>query len=180
MLLLAALPGAGADWQIEAPRTCGAVSELRIESPPFECEASPDGRFIPRVPGGQHALEADQPDLPFFVRLIPIPRACAARIEIVEISSLETNVPEIRPTARHELREDEEGRRWVERVPCHRGPVYAEDVFWPSNALSISYATQGTQRWSRIVFYPLQYNPFRGILRWNRFIEARLFWMSTE
>jgi hypothetical protein len=178
LFAFATVSSADAGWDVEVPAFCGAVTRLHVEALPFAIAADGNGGFVPRVAGGQHALEAGQPDLPFLVRLIPIPRACTARLEIVEISRLETNTPEVKPVARHEAREDDEGRRWVEHVPGERGPVYVQDAFWPPDAISITYASQGTQRWARIVFHPLQYNPIRGILRWNKSIEARLHWQA--
>lgn len=163
-------------WDVEAPIECGQTTRLRAESTAWEAAQSDDGSFVPRMAGGLHSLTADQPDLPFFVRMILIPRNCAAAIEIQHVDCTETNVPPVSPVAREEMRENDAGHRWVERVPGQRSPIYERDAFWPEQILTISYASQGTQRWARIVFYPLQYNPRQGILRWNQRVEARLTW----
>lgn len=178
---MVALAVCGADaiadaWDVEPPRECGQTTRLLAESTTWDYAQSDDGGFVPRIAGGVHSLTSDQPDLPFLVRLIPIPRDCAAVIEILHVQLVETNVPPISPVARDEMREDTDGNRWLERLPGKRGPIYERDAFWPEEILTISYASQGTQRWARIVFYPLQYNPKQGILRLNQRVEARLTW----
>ncbi len=177
-LIAAWVGAASAAWELVPPPTCGSVTRLRAGAPSLELAPGPDGGVVPRILGEHRSLDAGQPDLPFLARLVPVPLGCEARIEIVMMESVETNVPPIRPVARREARREEDGRRWLERVAATPGPAYTEDAFWPSDTLSISYASQGTQRWARIIFRPLQYNPIRGILRWNRSLDARLHWQA--
>lgn len=163
-------------WYVESPRECGQTTRLQVESPAWEPAQAEDGSFVPHMADGFHSLTADQPDLPFLVRMIAIPGKCTAEIEILKVERVETNMPPVRPVPRDEMRENDEGHRWLERVHGKRGPIYERDAFWPEDVLTVSFASQGTQRWARIVFYPLQYNPKQGILRWNQRVQAMLTW----
>ncbi|HMP76502.1 MAG TPA: C25 family peptidase propeptide domain-containing protein [Kiritimatiellia bacterium] len=155
-------------------------TRLRVGVPAFDGEPQPDGSVIPRVPDGKHAIESGNPNLPFLLRMIPVPRNCVAQIEITRLIHVETNSPPITPVPTRELQETEDGRRSVKETLIPRGPGFERNGFWPVEPLEISYAAQGTQRWARIVFHPLQYNPVQGMLRWNKSIEARLVWNEQK
>lgn len=166
--------GSAQEWVLESPLHCTDVTRLEITSPPFHLEESTDG-IIPRIPGAMHAISAGQPDLPYFVKVISIPTSCVARVKVNRLDTSETNIAKIAtalaPTVDYSSEEPSASLRRSEA-----GPAYFEDAFWPESSIQISYAVQAGQRWARIVFYPLQFNPVRGILRWVKKVEADLEW----
>lgn len=174
---LAAGVACAATWELDPPAACGTVSLSRFQSDGYALVEQVDGTVIPRVQGGGHERAVGEPHLPFLARRLSIPRGCEAEIEILSVESVETNTPSIKPVNAHVLRE-EGGVRRLEPVSAERAALYQVDAFWPPEPMEIQYATQGTQCWARVVINPIQYNPVRGILRWNKSIEARLHWRA--
>lgn len=163
-------------WELDPPLTCGETTVTRFESAPYSIEEQTDRTFIVSIPAGAYRfMAAGEPHLPFLVRRIAVPKGCVAEIEILNIEVSETNAPTIQPTPRLEARESPHGQH-VEPAPASESETYRADTFWPPQLVEIDYASQGKQRWARVLINPVQYNPVRGILRWNKTIEARLVW----
>ena len=173
--LACALTCAGATgWQLDAPPACPGVTACRVAAPAVEWTAGPEGA-VPRVAGGAHHGKPGEPDLPLLVRILPVPEGCVATVEFVQVEMRETNGVRVAPVPAQEIVEDGAGHL-LRPAPADRSAVYSEDRYWPASPLQVEVADRGTQRWARVVFYPLQYNPVTGVVRWNRAVEARLIW----
>lgn len=164
---------------MDAPVTCGDETRCRVEMPPPSFERQTSGDIIPHVEGGHYTHASGEPNLPVFVRVVPVPFHCEAEIKVVSLQSHETNAVQIGAVDGAVAQEDAAGHRVVVPVASVRSSIYDVDAWWPTEPLEIGYATQGTQRWARIVFHPFQYNPVQHLLRWNESLEARLTWNST-
>ena len=165
--------------ELDAPAACDTDTFLRFQSDGYALVDQVDGTVIPRMQGADYIRTAGEPHLPLIVRRLSIPKGCEAEIEIISMDSIETNTPPIKPANAHVLREHD-GLRHLEPVVPERASMYQVDTFWPNEPMEIQYATQGTQRWARVVVNPIQYNPVRGILRWNHSINARLVWREPK
>ncbi len=163
-----------------APTQCNSETEWRVEVRGASLEGQADGVSIPRVPHGVHMNEAGEPDLPFLVELVPVLRDCDAEIVVERVESHETNGVQIAARGGYSIGEDANGNPCVVPVAADPSAVYQRDAWWPAQPLEVSYAVQGKQRWARFVFHPFQYNPVRGILRFNDRMDARLIWRSTK
>lgn len=167
-------------WELEAPRACGETTRSIFESAPYAIEEQSDGTFVIRIVDGAYRfMDGGDPQIPFLVRRLPVPNGCVAKIEYVQILVSETNAPAIQPVPAHELKEMH-GSPHVVPVASAPSAVYETDAFWPPEQMELQYVTQGTQRWARVVINPIQVNPVRGILRWNRYIEAHLTWHPLD
>lgn len=163
-------------WELEPPLACGETVTLRFESAPYFLEEQADDTVVVRIPDGDYRfMNGGDPQIPFELRRIDIPKNCEAAVELVKVEISETNSPSIQPVPAMEAREAH-GSQHVEQVPAKPSSVYEADSFWPPDLIEIRYATQGARRWATVVINPVQYNPVRGILRWNKHIEARLTW----
>ena len=177
--MLLAAGAFAAEWRLESPKSCGEVTFSRFHSVEYALIEKPDGTVVLQMPDALYGRIPGEPHLPMFVRGLPIPKNCQAEIEFIAAEFVETNTPPIKPISAHVLSETD-GIQRADRVDAMRAPMYAEDAFWPLESMQIQYAAQGTQRWARVTIHPLQYNAVRGILRWNKFIEARLVWREVE
>lgn len=165
---------AGDGWQLDAPPACPGVTACRISAPVVEWRAGAEGA-VPWVEGAARYARPGEPDLPLLVRVLPVPQGCEAAVELVQIDAQETNGVAVAPVPAQEIVEADTGRQ-LRSAPAARSAVYGEDRLWPASPLRVEVADRGTQRWARVAFYPLQYNPVTGVVRWNRTVEARLIW----
>ncbi len=171
---------AGASEQAITPDGCNTETAWRIELGAASLEVQPDGSIIPRVADGVHMNAAGTPDLPYRVQLLPVSRDCVATIAIDRLVSHETNGISVAVRSGYQLGEDENGNPRVVPAESERSVVYSRDAWWPEEPLEVSYFIQGRQRWARLVYHPFQYNPVRGMLRYNDLIDARLIWRETH
>ena len=165
-------------WQLDVPAECPGVTRCRVDIPEVDLHPGPDGA-VPQVSGAVRGVRAGEPDLPVLVRVLPVPEGCEATVELVSVDAVETNGVIIAPVPAQEAVEVD-GQSRLRPIPGGRSGAYREDAFWPPEAVKVQMADRGTQRWARVVCYPLQYNPVTGVLRWNRSVEARLVWRRPE
>lgn len=161
--------------EAEDPSVCGRATRVRAECAAFTWEHVREGR-VPRVEGAIYSAGAGEPDLPAVVKLVALPLHCRARVVLRAVDSAVTNVSDIAPAYAPSIRYTDEGGAIPELTRSSPGEIYRRDAFWPPEPLEIRYAVQAGQHWARVAFYPLQFNPVRGILRWNKRLEAELVW----
>lgn len=162
------------EWELQAPPSCGSVTECRVVTSKLHFDQTPDG-VVPRVDGDQRGLVPGYPDLPVLVRVISIPVHCAAEVRIDRVDMVETGGVRVVAVPGQRVVEDGDRRR-LEPAPAEPAGVFSQNAFWPDAPLRVEVADRGTQRWARVICYPVQYNPVTGALRWNRVVEARLLW----
>lgn len=174
----AACAVAGTEWTLDAAASCPTVTPFRVVSSGFSL-ASSDYGILPTIDGGFRSSEPAVPDVPFLVRLLPLPSTCDLEVVARVVDCVETNSPLIAPVASGHVVEEMGGAR-LATARTKLGEVYSRDAFWPANVADVRIAAQGTQRWARVAIYPVQVNPVTRQVRWNRVIEGELIFKSGQ
>ena len=166
--------GADASVQVLASDSRGMTLELVTASfdvTPVAVEGQEFERL--RVPSYVHGVTATagSPQLPLKGVLIDLPEGRRARLTVLETASRQLSGYRVFPAPEHRVAETEE----LVEVFCLDAAAYRRDAFYPQGPAELSgtYLFRGEGR-QRILFYPLQFNPASGELRYHERIRVRV------
>lgn len=142
----------------------GSVMLFTATSSGFSLDEEESGR-LPVLDGTVRRLVAGVPDLPYWVRMVPLERGTKLRLLSEQSRVTDFGTVMIAPVPTHKLDpyDPESGRLIAERI--EDPDVYSRDAWWPASLVEITEAKQGTQRWARVVINLFQYQPKSGALR---------------
>ncbi|OQW94453.1 MAG: hypothetical protein BWK77_09260 [Verrucomicrobia bacterium A1] len=166
-------------WTLPASVSAAAPMDFSVSVTGFDAQPE-NGGYVLRIGGQAAPLRPGAPDVPVLARTVSGIGGYVARVRVkateheefsnVVVAAAETRVPDHTNPDRPELK----------AVRVASDPAYAGNEFWPPAVIVVQEASMGTQKFVRIECRPIQYNPATHTVRFNREIEAQLWFESQE
>jgi hypothetical protein len=139
-----------------------------------------DGGYVLRIAGQAAPLKPGAPDVPVFARTIPGIAGHVARVRVTRIEQEDFTNVLVAPAEAHEPDYADPEKPGLKTVRAASDPAYTIDAFWPADLIAVQEASMGTQKFVRIECRPIQYNPASHTVRFNREIDAELWFEAQE
>lgn len=155
----------------------GMSRVVTLLAPSVAADAGPMG-FRLQVPEQGMPMTMGAPDVPTLYHLIPGLPGYRARIEVESVNYRDVPDREVAPVGppASEFRDD--GKSPQRRMRDES--IYALDAFWPPDVVSVVEATRARERWTRLAFQPVQYNPRTRTVRYVQSVSARIFYEASS
>ena len=159
--------GQSAPAKIVDEHVSGKGLVVTVHTPGFRAEPVEDVKgYRVHVDGQEHSNAAGTPDLPVFVKLLPGHKGLKAVLELEDASFKDYEDIEVAPIMKYEL---DPAQLPDVMVPVGRrlasDQIYSSDEFWPEQLYKVEEIWVRTQKFVRVEYRPIQYNPVTKTLR---------------
>jgi hypothetical protein len=156
-----------------------ALVEFTLTVTGFEAQPA-DGGYRLRVGSQTGPLMRGGPDVPTVARTIPGIPGYSAHVRVLNTETEEFEGVSVAPTETYVRDDSQPDRPALKGVRIRDESVYGRDAFWPADLIAVQEASMGTQKFVRIECRPIQYNPASHTVRFNREIDAELWFEAQE